>query len=57
MASRLASELRSSGKNDVFFLSPVLDYFVTSVETIKLRVHQDETYGANIVLHINLLIN
>jgi len=29
---------------NVFFLAPVLDYFVTPVDTIKLHIHQDDTF-------------
>ncbi|KAL7071656.1 hypothetical protein ACQ4LE_009309, partial [Meloidogyne hapla] len=41
--------IRTCSKNenqlkDVFFLAPVLDYFVTPVDTIKLHVHQDDTW-------------
>lgn len=46
-SARLARDLCGGGTNarkDVFFMSPIHDYFITSVDTIKLRVHQDDTW-------------
>lgn len=34
----------ATSSNDVFFCSPVVDYYVTTAETIKLIVHQDNSW-------------
>uniref|UniRef100_A0A915MYB8 Phosphatidylinositol-4-phosphate 3-kinase n=1 Tax=Meloidogyne javanica TaxID=6303 RepID=A0A915MYB8_MELJA len=34
----------NNNSQNVFFLAPVLDYFVTPVDTIKLHIHQDDTW-------------